>query len=55
MDDLLVKARSALLDALEALNEKRDAVVVVGAQAIYLRCGQAHVAIAEATKDTDLS
>jgi hypothetical protein len=42
MDDLLVKARSALLDALEALNEQRNAVVVVGAQAIYLRSGQAH-------------
>ena len=44
MDDVLVKARSALLDALEALNQQRNAVVVVGAQAIYLRSGQAHVA-----------
>jgi len=55
VDDLLVKARSALLDALGALNRQRDAVVVVGAQAIYLRSGQAHVAIAEATKDSDLA
>jgi hypothetical protein len=55
MDDLLVKARSVLLDALEALDKQRDAVVVVGAQAIYLRSGQAIVAIAEATKDGDLA
>jgi hypothetical protein len=55
MDDLLVKARSVLLDALEALDKQRDAVVVVGAQAIYLHSGQAIVAIAEATKDADLA
>jgi hypothetical protein len=55
VDDLLVQARSALLDALEALNKQRNAVVVVGAQAIYLRSGQAIVAIAEATKDSDLA
>ena len=30
---LLVQARSALLDALEALSEHRDAVIVIGAQA----------------------
>lgn len=55
VDDLLVGARSALLDALEALNEQRDAVVVVGAQAVYLRSGHTRVAIAEATKDGDLA
>jgi hypothetical protein len=55
VDDLLVKARSALLDALQALNKQRNAVVVVGAQAIYLRSGKAIVAIAEATKDSDLA
>lgn len=55
MDDLLIKARSVLLDALEALDKQRNAVVVVGAQAIYLRSGQAIVAIAEATKDGDLA
>ena len=52
--NLLVKARSALLDALEALAEHRDAVVVVGAQAIYLHTGSVDVALAEATKDSDL-
>lgn len=55
MDDPLVAARSALLDALEALREQRDSVVVVGAQAIYLHSGRADVAIAEATKDSDLA
>lgn len=55
VDNLLVKARSALLDALEALNEQRDSIVVVGAQAIYLHSGHADVAVAEATKDSDLA
>jgi len=54
-DDLLVQVRSALLDALEALAGHRDAVVVVGAQAVYLHTGQADVALAEATKDSDLA
>lgn len=55
VDDLLIKARSALLDALEALNEQNDSIVVVGAQAIYLHSGHADVAIAEVTKDSDLA
>lgn len=53
--DLLVQTRGALLDALEALHAHRDAVVLVGAQAIYLHTGAAVVALAEATKDTDLA
>ena len=36
-EDLLAQSRSALLDALQALDAHRDAVIVVGAQAIYLR------------------
>ena len=44
VDDLLVNARSALRDALEALNEQHDSIVVVGAQAIYLHHGHADVA-----------
>jgi len=54
-DDLLVQARSALLDALTALSDHRDSVVVIGAQAIYLHTGEANVALAEATKDSDLA
>lgn len=54
-DDLFARARSALLDALIAIEAHRDSVVVVGAQAIYLHTGGALVAVAEATKDSDLS
>lgn len=53
--DLLVRSRSALLDALRALDSHRDAVIVIGAQAIYLRTAGSPVALAEATKDSDLA
>ncbi|MGN2635628.1 hypothetical protein ACTD5D_05405 [Nocardia takedensis] len=52
---LLARTRTVLLDALEALVEHRDVVVVVGAQAVYLRTGGIQVAIAEATKDSDVA
>ncbi|WP_433702576.1 hypothetical protein [Prescottella equi] len=53
-DNLIIQARSALLDALHALEEHRDALIVIGAQAVYLRSGAAVVALAESTKDSDL-
>jgi hypothetical protein len=53
--DLLVRSRSAMLDALDALAGHRDAIIVIGAQAVYLRTGSAAVALAEATKDSDLA
>ncbi|BCJ38060.1 hypothetical protein Athai_55630 [Actinocatenispora thailandica] len=53
--DLLVRARAALLDSLEALAEQRAAVIVIGAQAVYLRTGGIDVALAEATKDSDVA
>lgn len=53
--DLLVRARTVLLDALEALAEHRNAVIVIGAQAIYLHTGDMDVALAEATKDSDVA
>ncbi|MGH3779397.1 MAG: GSU2403 family nucleotidyltransferase fold protein [Pseudonocardiaceae bacterium] len=53
--DLLVAARGALLDALAALHAHRDAVIVIGAQAIYLHTGAGQVGLAEATKDSDLA
>lgn len=53
--DLLVRARAALLDALEALAQHRHAVIVIGAQAIYLHTGGTALALAEATKDSDLA
>src|SRR5487761_2534648 len=53
--DLLVRSRSALLDALQALEAHRDSVIVVGAQAVYLRTTRTLTALAEATKDSDLA
>ena len=53
--DLLTVARSALLDALQALQPHIHAVIVIGAQAIYLHTGAAQVALAETTKDSDLA
>jgi hypothetical protein len=53
--DLLVPARTTLLDALEALADQRDALVLIGAQALYLHTGAAVVALAESTKDSDLA
>jgi hypothetical protein len=44
-----------LLDALEALGAHRDSIVVVGAQAVYLRTGGADLAVAEFTTDADLA
>ena len=53
--EILIAARSALLDALEALADQCGALVLIGAQAIYLHTGDAPVALAEATKDSDLA
>ena len=50
---LYVRARTALLDAAVALAEQLDAVVLVGAQAIYLHTGHADFATAEYTTDAD--
>ncbi|MGE3510048.1 MAG: hypothetical protein AB7N65_14325 [Vicinamibacterales bacterium] len=54
MNTLHAVARTVLLDALEALNEQRDAVVLVGAQAIYLHTGDAEIAVPAFTTDGDL-
>jgi len=53
-DPLYALARGVLLDALDALGDQRDAVVLVGAQAIYLHTGAAELAVAEYTTDSDL-
>lgn len=53
--DLRVAARRALLYAMDALADHRHAVVLVGAQAIYQYTGDARVALAEYTKDSDLA
>ncbi len=55
MDELFVLARRVLLDALDAIGGHRDAVVLVGAQAVYLRVGEADLAVAAFTTDGDLA
>jgi hypothetical protein len=54
-DPLYVRARAALLDTLVALEPHLHALVLVGAQAIYLHTGDAHLAVAEYTTDADFS
>jgi hypothetical protein len=53
--DLYVAARRILLDALQALGPHRSAITLVGSQAIYLRVGEAEIAVAPATTDGDLA
>jgi hypothetical protein len=55
VDELYVMARRVLLDALEALVDHRNAIVLVGAQAVYLRVGEADLAVAPFTTDGDLA
>jgi len=57
IDGTYVEARRVLLDALEALAPHRDAVVVVGAQAVYLRIGEGESdeGVAPFTTDGDLA
>jgi hypothetical protein len=49
-----VAAREVLLDALDALGEQREALILAGAQAIYIHTGAADLAVAEFTTDGDL-
>ena len=53
--DILIAARLMLLDAMDALDEHRSALVLVGARAINLHTGNARVALAESTKDSDFA
>ena len=54
-DELYVRARAALLDAVAALRPHLEAVVLVGAQAIYIHSGDADLAVAEYTTDADFT
>lgn len=54
MNALYAVSRAVLLDALETLGDQRDAVVLVGAQAIYLHTGDADIAVPAFTTDGDL-
>jgi hypothetical protein len=54
---LYVAARRVLLDALDALAEHRSAVILAGAQAVYVRTGAADLdaSVAPYTTDADLA
>jgi len=55
VDPGYVAARRVLLDALVALEAQRSAVIVAGAQAVYLRTGHGDLAVAPYTTDGDLA
>lgn len=50
-----IAARRVLLDALEALGPHEKALILVGAQAVYLRTGAGSLPVAEFTTDGDLT
>jgi hypothetical protein len=53
---LMIEARRVLLDALEALGEHRESLVLVGAQAVYLRTEEIDLSFsASYTTDADLA
>ncbi len=54
-DQVYVDARYVLLNTLSILTPHRSSLVVIGAQAIYLRCGEADLAVAPYTTDSDLA
>lgn len=54
IDPRYVAARRVLLDALEALEAQKQAVIVAGAQAVYLRTSDGERGIAPYTTDGDL-
>jgi hypothetical protein len=55
VDDLYLRSRRALLDALVALEDQREGLILVGAHAIYVYTGEADVPIATRTKDSDIA
>ena len=55
IDPRYAAARRILLDALIALDPQRRAIVVAGAQAVYLRTGSDDLSVAPYTTDGDLA
>jgi hypothetical protein len=55
LDPRYVEARRVLITALGALAPHRKAVIVAGAQAVYLRTGDADIAVSPYTTDGDLT
>ena len=54
-DPEYIAARRVLLDALEALSDHRAALILVGAQAIYMHTGEGDLAVAPYTTDGDIA
>ncbi len=52
---LYVVARRVLLDALVALQDHRDGVILIGAQAVYVHAADANLGVAAYTSDGDLA
>lgn len=55
VNEAYIQARKILLDACEALEDHRHAIILVGAQAIYLHTGDGDLAVAPYTADADLA
>ena len=55
LDPLYGVARQVLFDGLEALDVHREAIVLVGAQAVYLHTGDIDLAVAPFTIDADVA
>jgi len=54
-DPAYVAARAVLLDAFGALEPHLGALILVGAQAVYLRAGEGELAVAPYTTDGDIA
>lgn len=50
-----MQARRGLLDVLSVLEEHHDAIVLVGAQAVYIHTGSGDLAIPPSTTDADIA
>ena len=50
-----VAARRVLLDALEALHDHSDSLILVGSQAVYLHTGEGTLSVPPMTTDADLA
>jgi hypothetical protein len=55
LDPAYVAARRVLLDALDALRDHRRSIILVGAQAVYLRTPESRLRAAPFTTDGDLA
>jgi hypothetical protein len=54
-DPIYAQARITLLDGLEALRDQLAALIVVGAQAVYLHTGEGDLAVPLFTTDADIA